>query len=569
MPSVFAHQVITDAGLALVASSSASNPIVWTMGISNATVPSDPEDKTQYTGLQAPVDAASATQNVARIVVGFANDTGSTVAVKAVALLGKLANQSASQAVIAAYVYDENSSIELSPSEMQRTRFAFNLVFNGVSTVSVFQTGDLTVADAERFVSCHAAGNPTLGEDQVIYGSKEWDGEQIFDNPCTFMDVVMSRSIFPATTVSYNLGTTTNRWATLYANAGNFLGSIATQNIYCRGKVGGRLFEIEERGTIGNSEIEGIYDDESDTYSLDIGGGDASGSRGMLFVKPCIVTTDASTGEKTEQMVPVYLGNLSNRFQGVYSLSVDTLELRASTQITSNRIDAEQIHLQNPSDHTYTAYLRWLDSSVAVSSDLIPTTAGTKKCGKMAYPWQEAYVKSKISFTNGLVNTYIASIYVDEEENGVIFDNSFASGSGAGTFCFTKSRGLARAKVIAAEYIGFNSTISSLVPMTSNPYRLDVGALVLAVASSFWIDQNRGLRFFPGDVLDLTDRSYPWYVGQQTVNTSTGNVMWDGFQERLEDTLPAGKYKLLNILRVYDAGSDHTMNAPVLLQRVE
>jgi hypothetical protein len=211
-----------------------------------------------------------------------------------------------------------------------------------------------------------------------------------------------------------------------------------------------------------------------------------------------------------------------------------------------------------------------MDSSVAVSSDLIPTTAGTKKCGKMAYPWQEAYVKSKISFTNGLVNPYIASIYVDEDENGVILDNSFASGSGAGTFCFTKSRGLARAKVVAAEYIGFNSTISSLVPMTSNPYRLDVGGLVLAVASSFWIGKNRGLRLFPGDVLDLTDRSYPWYVGQQTVNSSTGNVTWDGYLERLpEDTLPAGKYKLLNVLRVYDAGGDHTMTAPVLLQRVE
>ena len=59
-------------------------------------------------------------------------------------------------------------------------------------------------------------------------------------------------------------------------------------------------------------------------------------------------------------------------------------------------------------------------------------------------------------------------------------------------------------------------------------------------------------------------------MGQQTVNSSTGNVTWDGYLERLpEDTLPAGKYKLLNVLRVYDAGSEHTMTAPVLLQRVE
>lgn len=571
MSSVFAHQVITDAGLALVSSASASNPIVWTMGISNATVPSDPEDKTQYTGLQAPVDAASATQNVARIVVGFTNDTGSTVAVKAVALLGKLANQDATQAVIAAYVYDADSTIELASSEMQRTRFAFDLVFNGASTVSVFQTGDLTIADAERFVSCHVAGNSTLGEDQVIYGSKEWDGEQIFDNPCTFMDVVMSRTVYPATTNTYSLGLVTNRWSALYARVGNFEGSVSAYSIACSDTVSSQKFEINEGGTLGLCEIAGIYNDTSGEYFLDIGGGAESGSRGMLFVKPCVVTTDASTGTKTEQTVPVYLGTRSSRFQGLYSVFVDAEQFTARTQITSNRIDAEQIHLQNPSDHEYTAYLRWLDSSVAVSSDLIPTTAGTKKCGKMAYPWQEAYVKSKISFTNGLVNPYIASIYVDEEENGVIFDNSFTSGAGAGTFSFMKSRGLARAKVLAAEYIGFNSTISSLVPMTSNPYKLDVGGLVLAVASQWWVNQYRGQTFYPGDDLDLTDTSYPWFVAKQTVNSSSGSVSWDGGQESLPgDTLPAGHYRLLNVLRVYDAqdSTGHTMTAPVLLQRV-
>ena len=571
MPSVFAHQVITDAGLALAAAATSSNPIVWAMGLSNATVPSDPEDKSAYTGIMGTVDAASATQNVARIVVGFTNDTGATVAVKAVALLGKLANQDATQAIIAAYVYDADSSIELAPSEMQRTRFAFNLVFNGVSTVSVFQTGDLTIADAERFVSCHAAGNPTLGEDQVIYGSKEWDGEQIFDNPCTFMDVVMSRTIYPATTNSYSLGTMNNRWNTLYAHVGNFAGLLSAHVLYCRDTVGGKQFAIDDSGTISAIEIAGIYDSDGDTYSLDIGGGAESGSRGMLTIKPCIVTTDASTGTKTEQMTPVYLGNRANRFQAMYSVVVDTMELTASNQVTSNRIEAEQIHIQNPSDHAYTAYLQWSNNSLAVSSDFIPATAGEQRCGKMAYPWQEVYVKSKISFTNGLVNPYIASIYVTET-NGVVFDNSFGMGSDTGNFYFKKARGAAWAKIKAAEYIGYNSTISSLVPMTSNPYRLDVGGLVLAVASQWWVDHYRGQTFHPGDDLDLTDDSYPWFVAKQTVNSSSGSVSWDGGLERLpEDTLPAGKYKLLNVLSVYDAHDSvgHTMTTPVLLQRVE
>lgn len=562
MSGVFSHQVITDAGLSLVARSSASNPIVWTMGISNATIPSDPEDKTQYTGLEATIDAASATQNVARIVVGFSNDTGSTVAVKAVALLGKLANQSASQAVIAAYVYDENSSIELSPSEMQRTRFAFNLVFNGASTVSVFQTGDLTVADSERFVSCHVAGNPTLGESQTVYGDKEWDGEQIFDSPTTFMDAVISREITPATTNRYNLGTANNRWNALYARVGNFEGSISASSISLQDTISSLHFEIYDSGTISAIEIAGIYDSESDTYSLDIGGGAESGSHGMLTIKPCIVTTDVSAGTKTETMVPVYLGTRTHRFQRVYTLALD------AQRIISPLVATEEFNLVSSADPTVFATAVLTNNAISVSKDIAPASnSGTiQNCGRLDYPWNKVYAKNEIVLTAG--NTATRVFTITEDDGRVVFDN-YLSGGDAGTFLFATNGGNTRAKVLAKEYEGFNSTISSLAPRASNPYKLDVGALVLAVASSFWIDQNRGLRFFPGDVLDLTDRSYPWYVGQQTVNTSTGNVTWDGYLERVDETLPAGKYKLLNILRVYDAGGDHTMTAPVLLQRVE
>ena len=567
MPSVFAHQHITDAGLALAASASASNPITWTMGISSATVPSDPEDKTQYTGLEATIDAASATHNVARIVVGFANDTSATVAVKAVALLGKLANQSASQAVIAAYVYDENSSIELSPSEMQRTRFAFNLVFNGTSTVSVFQTGDLTVADSERFVSCHVAGNPTLGESQTVYGDKEWDGEQIFNSSCTFMDVVTTRTIYPATTNSYSLGTMNNRWNTLYAHVGNFAGLLSAHVLYCRDTVGGKQFAIDDSGTISAIEIAGIYDSESDTYSLDIGGGAESGSHGMLTIKPCIVTTDVSAGTKTETMVPVYLGTKTYRFQKVYTLALD------AQRVTSPLVATEEFNLISSADHSTFATVVLTGNAISVSKDIAPASnRGTiQNCGRLDYPWNTVYARDEIVLTAG--NTAERVFTITEDDGRVIFDN-YLPGGNAGTFLFATNGGVTRAKVLAKEYEGFNSTISSLAPgKNSNPYRLDVGALVLAVASSFWIKENirdvSSKMFFPGDVLDLTNRSYPWYVGQQTVNSSTGNVMWDGYQERLEDSLPAGKYKLLNVLRIYNSGGDHTMTAPVLLQRVE
>ena len=567
MSSVFAHQVITDAGLALVSSASASNPIVWTMGISNATVPSDPEDKTQYTGLQAPVDAASATQNVARIVVGFSNDTGSTVAVKAVALLGKLANQDASQAVVAAYVYDADSSIELAPSEMQRTRFAFNLVFNGVSAVSVFQTGDLTIADAERFVSCHAAGNPVLGEDQVIYGSKEWDGEQIFDDPCTFMDVVMSRSIFPATTVSYNLGTTTNRWATLYANAGNFLGSIASQNLYCRDTVGGRLFEIEESGTIGACEIAGIYNDVSNEYTLDIGGGAASGSRGMLFVKPCIVTTDASTGTKTEQTVPVYLGTRPARFQGLYSVFVDT------QQVISPLVAAKEYRLESSADPTVYASAVLTSNAISVSKDIAPAnndSGSIQNCGRLEYPWNTIYVRNYIVLTAGETDNHVFTIL--EDDGCVVFDNSLPGGD-YGTFLFATNDGNTRAKVLAKEYEGFNSTISDIARQNSaQPHRIAIGALVLAIPSGWWLETegNNNRTYYAGETITL-NTSKPWFVAQQTVTPATGVVSWDGRSRQVQEYLPSGTYKLLNTLQIYslpEGGIGSDAELPVLLQRV-
>lgn len=177
MPQIFAQQIITEAGIALAAQATATNKIEYIGALSCATVPDDPTEQSEYTGRTGQIDAASATDNVARIIAAFLNALDDNPQdMKAIALLGKLSSQSDAEAVIVAYAADSNSNIVLprSSAPEQVMRFAFNLAFNAGSTVPVFQTGDATVEDLDRLVSCHRAGQPTTGDYQEIYGNKKF-----------------------------------------------------------------------------------------------------------------------------------------------------------------------------------------------------------------------------------------------------------------------------------------------------------------------------------------------------------------------------------------------------------
>lgn len=175
MPQIFSTQIITEAGLALAAQATATNKIEYIGALSCATVPDDPTEQSEYTGRTGQIDAASATDNVARVIAAFMNAlVDSPQDMKAIAVLGKLSSQSDAEAVIVAYATDANSTIVLprSSAPEQVMRFAFNLAFNAGETVPVFQTGDATIEDLDRLVSCHKAGQPTVGADQTIYGEK-------------------------------------------------------------------------------------------------------------------------------------------------------------------------------------------------------------------------------------------------------------------------------------------------------------------------------------------------------------------------------------------------------------
>ena len=189
MPNPFSLNVITPAGSALIAQATAANQIVFTSALSGTTAATDAADlagKTAafYDGITGTISACSATGNIAKIVAAFGNAGASSQSVKSVCILGRLASQSAGSEVIVAAMSDDASTIVLPPdsSPSQKIRFPFNFAVTDGGTIETVYADGATLSDLERFVSMHKAGNPTQGDDQIIFGEKTFNDETIFDN---------------------------------------------------------------------------------------------------------------------------------------------------------------------------------------------------------------------------------------------------------------------------------------------------------------------------------------------------------------------------------------------------
>lgn len=204
MAGVFSSQVVTVAGRTLIASATATNQIVFVKALSATTVPTDPSVTTGYDGVQGSVTSSSAANNVARVVTSYNNaPTNAPQPVKAIALMGKLASQSDSEAVIFAYCTDVDSEIYFPGNNApeQITRFAYNIAFEGNAPLEVTEAGAASLSDLDRFVSLHRAGDPTTGEEQTIKGSKTFDGEVTLKR-----DVHLSANIVPTKGSTYKIG---------------------------------------------------------------------------------------------------------------------------------------------------------------------------------------------------------------------------------------------------------------------------------------------------------------------------------------------------------------------------
>lgn len=293
MPNPFSLNVITSAGANLIAQATAANPIVLVDALSgtqsassNADLAS--KDASFYNGITGTIQASSATNNVAKIVVRFGNAGQNPQAVKSVCVRGRLANQNDSQAVIVSAMSDANSEIvipsDLSPNQIIRIPFLFAVNADGI--VQTVYADGATMADLERFVSLHKAGNPNEGDAQIIRGEK------------TFHEDVYARLDIHANGEIYG---NSIQVGTVMANAEGYFGS----DVYISG---------------GGLDIEGNIEPHT-TLTSSVGTNQyrfASVYANLIDIRHSIVPTSNSTGS---------VGLVTKRFNNAYINYIDTTKI--------------------------------------------------------------------------------------------------------------------------------------------------------------------------------------------------------------------------------------------------
>lgn len=410
MASVFQTNEVAQAGLRLIAESSSANPIAFVDALSASQIPQDPEDAQGYNGIGGTIDASSATDATARVVALFGNtSTSEAQVVKAIAIRAKLASQSDSDAVIFAYSYDADSTIYFpsNTAPSQRTRFAFAFDFSQTQNVSVTEAGSASLADLERFVSCHKAGNPNAGEDQTIFGDKYWYGQQDFDEACRFHNTVVTHGVWPETDNAYSLGLQNARYKAIYGETVN--SSIVMANSVSAGdaRVGSLHVSVQDGESVvdlSGSTLTGWRSgagtqDNPYRYNLIIGGGLSASSGeeyGVLDITPQSVYVDASSGKATYPYVEVNVGTTNYPLK-----SVRTQELvLCSTANSSNAI------------------IMYGEGGIMMHADIMPahdTRATAEDCGRFQRPWNHVYVRDAITFVGDSTSeVQCATLYDDE-----------------------------------------------------------------------------------------------------------------------------------------------------------
>lgn len=417
MASVFQTNEITQAGLRLIAESSSANPIAFVDALSASQVPQDPEEAQGYNGIGGTIDASSATDATARVVALFGNtSTSEAQVVKAIAIRAKLASQSDSDAVIFAYSYDADSAIYFpsNTAPSQRTRFAFAFDFSQTQNVSVTEAGSASLADLERFVSCHKAGNPNAGEDQTILGDKYWYGQQDFDEACRFYNAVVTHSVCPETDNAYSLGLQNARYKAIYGETVNSTNVNAHSISADVASVGSLHVSVQDGDSVVNlsgSTLTGWKSgygtqDSPYQYNLLIGGGlsvPSGNDCGVLTITPQAVHVDSSTGNVTYPHVEVKVGTTAYPLE---SVCTQELVLRSTANASS-------------------AIMMYGEGGIMMHADIMPahdTRATAEDCGRYQRPWNRVYVRNAVTFV--MDNTSEAQcITLYEDEGTLVLSN--------------------------------------------------------------------------------------------------------------------------------------------------
>lgn len=560
MSSIFSVNEITQAGLALVASATSSNPISYVKALSASQIPQDPELEEFYNGIAGEIDASAATDNVARIVALYGNNTSDTPQlVKAIAIKGKLANQTDSQAVIFAYCYDANSQIKFpaSSAPQQRTRFAFDFVFDQVEAVSVTEAGSASLADLERLVSCHKAGNPNTGENQTILGEK------------TFQDRIITRDILPEEHSpcygGYIIGDADNMYDMCFVNTGNFVNVMAgraildgmtTTELLCGSggaEVRGGAFKISEANGQEGATVN--YDLYYDRVIVD------TGLRAPVLESTTLTLRESNDPDSITSSVTY------NAQDGFYF--ADNISTKYSLMLyESNRQEAGTIKYA-------------LNNGFEVDSNILPVDGTSvpqknRSLGDSLHIWLSvdttlAYVKSNLwvggrisadafrpaSFTSS--NSEAASdIAIAKLSNGIITVNRLGTQSSI-------------YHVDNAE-LGKLSVGPLPDPVTDvyegNLTKVPVGGFVLGVPTLSWVkNSGSGRTINPGGSITVSGATNnQWMAAEWTPSTGySGKALQT---QNNYSYLEPGTYRSFSYIKTTGSESSISCHMPILLQRI-
>ena len=518
MAGVFSSQVVTVAGRTLIASATATNQIVFVKALSATTVPADPSVTTGYDGVQGTITSSSATNNVARVVTSYNNaPTTTPQPVKAIALMGRLASQSDAEAVIFAYCTDSGSEIYFPGNNApeQITRFAYNIAFEGDAPLEVAEAGAASLSDLDRFVSLHVAGDPTTGEDQMIKGSKTFDGEVTLKRA-----VHMSANIVPTKGSTYKIGDSVE----------SSLSDVYTEKLHV--------------GTILNGEV------VSSDVDVELGSS----------ISPEHTTV-------TDGVSSVYIGSSNARFNAVYAGTVNGVNLELG-----------EVHSSNKATLTFKedALLTDKDIVPANNTNAIQSCGRVTRPWKELYVKNAIFLtKGTSSTTNNLViyeddggimldNSYAggdAGIYrFRKKTGGSLSGATVVAGEFVGanpTISKASVSAIPESEVVSDVYDGDVVTIP-------------VGGLILVVPNVTWM-QNGGVgrKIKPGESITINDANKDAFmIADWTVGDSGSGYSQKIISASESAYLKAGTYRALSYI-TYPSGSQHpTGGAPILLQRI-
>ena len=518
MAGVFSSQVVTVAGRTLIASATATNQIVFVKALSATTVPADPSVTTGYDGVQGTITSSSATNNVARVVTSYNNAPTSTPqAVKAIALMGRLASQSDAEAVIFAYCTDSGSEIYFPANNApeQITRFAYNIAFEGNAPLEVTEAGAASLSDLDRFVSMHKAGDPTRGEDQSIKGSKTFDGEVTLKGA-----VHMSANIVPTKDSTYKIGES----------------------------IESRLSDVYTVTLHASTILAG--DSASSDWDMEVGN--------TIVPEHTTLTNDVSS---------LSLGASNARFKSVYSETVNGVNIELNQPSSSNKAT-----LTFKED----ALLTDKDIVPANNTNAIQSCGRVGRPWKELYVKNAIYLtKGTSSTTNNLI-IYEEEGGINLEDSytggdaGIFRFRKKTGGSISGA---TVSAG----EFLGANPTISRASVSTIPEseVVQNVYDGDVvtipiGGLILVVPNVTWMQNNgAGRKIRPGESITITNENKDAFmVADWTVGESGSGYSQKIISASESAFLKVGTYRALSYI-TYPSGSQHpTGGAPILLQRV-